>query len=169
MTVNIEDLKVVQDNKSKLRIITTDYSMATRSYDIFFSGCAAKPRCTGCHNPEAWDFNQGIDWKQHIFKINKDVMTFGKLIDKFFILGGEPLDQDREEFLLCMDAFKEFKKPLWLFTRFELDEIPDEVKEVFDYIKTGPYKPELSTNDNCCYGVKLATSNQKIFKKGVDY
>lgn len=153
----------------KLKIITTDYSMATRSYDIFFSGCAANPRCENCHNAEAWDFNQGTDWKKHVLKISKDLKQFSTLIDKFFILGGEPLDQDLDELYLCMDALKEFGKELWLFTRFELDEIPEEAKQVFDYIKCGRYLPELSTDNNIHYGVKLATANQRIYKKGVDY
>lgn len=146
-----------------MNIVVTDYSMATRSYDIFFSGCAAEPKCTGCHNPEAWDFNCGTPWRQWIFKINDDVLKFGALIDKFFILGGEPLDQDPEEFSNFIDAISEYGKELWLFTRYEFDEIDESVKKKFAYIKCGPYKPELSVDNYVCCGVKLATSNQKIY------
>lgn len=153
----------------KLKIITTDYSMATRSYDVFFSGCKMGKHCPGCHNSEAWDFNVGTDWKKHILKISKDLKQFGSLIDKFFILGGEPLDQDLDELYLCMGALKEFGKELWLFTRRELDEVPEEAKQIFDYIKCGPYKEELTADHHVFYGVKLATANQRIYKKGVDY
>ena len=38
-----------------------------------------------------------------------------------------------------------------------------------DYIKCGKYIPELTTDDNIQYGVHLATSNQRIYKCGVDY
>lgn len=38
-----------------------------------------------------------------------------------------------------------------------------------DWLKIGSYKKELSCDDNFCYGVKLATSNQKLYKKGIDY
>jgi glutaminase len=38
-----------------------------------------------------------------------------------------------------------------------------------DYIKTGRYIPELKVNENVHYGINLATSNQKIYKKGIDY
>ena len=152
-----------------MNIIAKDFSMATQSYDIFLSGCSAEPRCQDCHNPEAWDFEVGKDWKQWIFQINRDMQSFKGVIKKIFIMGGEPLDQDREEFLEFIKGMKEFGKEVWLFTRFELDEIEPEVKELFDYIKCGRYLPELSTDDNIQYGVKLATSNQQIYKKGVDY
>ena len=42
-------------------------------------------------------------------------------------------------------------------------------KELCDYIKTGSYIEELKCDDNIQYGIKLATSNQKINKKGIDY
>lgn len=148
----------------KLRIVAKDFSMATRSYDIFFSGCKANPKCTDCHNPEAWDFSCGTDWKQHILKINKDVLAFGNVIDKFFILGGEPLDQDLDELEIFLEAIKEYGKEIWLFTRFDIKEVPDRIKKYCDYIKCGAYIPSLSTSDNVQYGVKLATSNQYIVK-----
>lgn len=148
-----------------MNIVAIDYSMATKSMDIFFSGCDAEPRCDGCHNPEAWDFNVGKDWKQWIFQINNNVKKFGPMFDKFFLLGGEPLAQDPKQFILFLDAIKEYKKEIWLFTHYELDEIESAVRRRFDYIKTGRYLPELSTDKNICYGVRLATSNQKIWKQ----
>lgn len=39
----------------------------------------------------------------------------------------------------------------------------------FDYIKLGLYKEELKTINHIEYGVTLASSNQHIYKKGVDY
>lgn len=167
--MNIEELKKANMHKVKMRIVAIDYSMATQSMDIFFSGCDAEPRCEGCHNPEAWDFNVGKDWKQWIFQINDNMIKFGPMVKKFFILGGEPLAQDPDEFSKFIACVKEYKKELWLFTHYELNEIDESVKKQFDYIKTGRYLPELSTNDNICYGVRLATSNQKIYKRGVDY
>lgn len=152
-----------------MNIVAIDYSMATKSMDIFFSGCDAEPRCQDCHNPEAWDFNVGKDWKQWLFQINDNVIKFGTMFDKFFLLGGEPLAQDQAQFSNFIACIKEYKKEIWLFTHYELKEIDKSVKKQFDYIKTGRYLPELSTNDNICYGVRLATSNQKIWKRGVDY
>lgn len=156
-----------------MNIITIDYSMATQSLDIFFSGCAMGQHCPGCHNSEAWDFNVGSDWMTWIDKIKYNVEHFNGMIKRIFILGGEPLDQDRTEFIKFMDTM--FSIILhtdieqWLFTRYEMDQIPEEIKDMFDYIKTGPYKEELTVDNNIQYSVKLATSNQKIWKSGVDF
>lgn len=152
-----------------MKIVARDFSMATRSYDIFLSGCRANPKCTDCHNPEAWSFDCGTNWLEHIVAINKDVKQFGNVIDKFFILGGEPLDQDPEEFSMLIAGLREYGKEIWLFTRFELDDIPENTKQAFDYIKTGPYRPELSVDNYVCDGVKLSTKNQRINKRGRDY
>ena len=43
------------------------------------------------------------------------------------------------------------------------------IKELCDYIKTGEYDESLKCENNIQYGIKLATSNQKINKKGIDY
>lgn len=40
---------------------------------------------------------------------------------------------------------------------------------VFDYIKYGRYSEELKTVNHIEYGVVLASSNQHILKRGVDY
>ena len=44
-----------------------------------------------------------------------------------------------------------------------------ELSGVFDYIKYGRYKEELKTANHIEYGVALASSNQHILKRGVDY
>jgi len=147
-----------------MRIVAKDYSMATKSYDIFFSGCNMTVHCEDCHNPEAWDFNCGTDWKGHIQEIKENINLFGPIIDKIFLLGGEPLDQDRTDFLECVDFLRSLGKEIWLFTRFDIKEIPEELQQKFDYIKCGMYIPKLTVSDNIQYGVQLATSNQYIVK-----
>lgn len=152
-----------------MNIISKDYSLATKSYDIFFSGCNMTVHCEDCHNPEAWTFSCGTDWTLHKKEIEENVNLFRPIIDKIFLLGGEPLDQDREEFIKCMDFLQTLNKEIWLFTRFDIKDIPEDLKQRFDYIKSGTYIPQLTVDDNIQYGVKLATSNQYIVKKGIDY
>ena len=96
------------------------------------------------------------------------------MIKRIFILGGEPLDQDHSELIKFLDSIYTDVVlandiELWLFTRYEINQVPDEFKNIFHYIKTGPYREELTVTDNISYGVRLATSNQKVLKKGVDY
>lgn len=42
-------------------------------------------------------------------------------------------------------------------------------KDYFDYIKVGRYDARLKSANHLEYGVCLATLNQHIYKKGVDY
>lgn len=167
--VDINELLEQQRKASKMKIIARDYSMATQSYDIFLSGCRMGKHCPGCHNSEAWSFDVGTPWIGHILQINKDLQQFGGCIKRIFILGGEPLDQDPDEFSLFIAGLKEFNKELWLFTRYELEDIPEVTRQQFDYIKTGPYKEELSVDNYICDGIKLATENQKVLKRERDY
>lgn len=135
------------------------------------AGCKGQPHCKGCHNPESWNFCQGEEWTEDYYLrvIKPKVIEFNSIINNIMIFGGEPLDQNHSELLTMLYDLKELNKTLWLFTRYELKYIPDEIIECFDYIKCGRYIEELSTNNNIQYGVKLASSNQNMYKKGVDY
>lgn len=86
------------------------------------------------------------------------------------ILGGEPLDQPYIALKYLIEFLKTTKKTLWLFTRYNIEDVlQNSIFRNFDYIKCGAYDKNLITDDNIQYGIKLATSNQKIYKKGVDY
>lgn len=43
------------------------------------------------------------------------------------------------------------------------------LNDYFDYIKCGQYEEELSTINHIEHGVTLASSNQHIYQKGLDY
>lgn len=152
-----------------MNITNIDYGMSDNSYSIFISGCKANPKCEGCFNPENWDFSIGKNWLNYIDKIKKDIIDFSSLINKIIIVGGEPLDQNLVALEQLMQFLSQFEKAIYLFTRFELNEVPEFVKFYCDFIKCGAYIPSLSTDNNIQYGIKLATSNQRIYKKGLDY
>lgn len=146
-----------------------DYSFYTRSLDIFTIGCVANPRCEGCCNPELWDFSQeGISVSEALKKVQELNRMFNPLIDRILIVGGDPVDGYFLKDGVC-DFIQQVKvltnKPIYLFTRHELDKVPQKLKDIVDYIKCGPYCPELTTDDNWQYNIKLATSNQKIYSK----
>lgn len=157
-----------------MKILTTQYSLEHKALEVYVSGCKGIPtHCKNCHNPETWEFNQGIDYKDYIYSIKHKLEDFGSLIEKIVLLGGEPMDQDPEElfnfcFLLCW-LKSTYKKETWLFTRFELSEIPDKIKYCFDYIKCGKYDETKRVDDYIVYGYNLSSSNQNIFKNGIDY
>ncbi|MDN5317857.1 MAG: anaerobic ribonucleoside-triphosphate reductase activating protein [Thermoanaerobacterium sp.] len=148
-----------------MNILSTQYSLETKSLEIYVAGCSGNPHCANCHNHESWDFKQGTKYNEKYFShIKNKIKDFDALIDNIMILGGEPLDQNIDELIHLLFDLNTLNKKIWLFTRYEIEQIPNEVIKFCDYIKTGKYIPELKTDNNIQYGIKLATSNQKIIK-----
>jgi len=148
-----------------MNILATSYTLQYKSLDIYVAGCSGNPHCVGCHNPESWNFNQGEKYSLKYFnQLKIKIQNFNKMIDNIMIFGGEPLDQDKDELLHFLFDMKSLGKEIWLFTRYDIEDIPKEVLLTCDYIKTGKYKPEFLVDDYLMYGIRLATSNQKIYK-----
>lgn len=154
-----------------LQIAHIEYSMNTKSLDIFTIGCNGF--CKGCCNPEIknWDVT-GINIEDAIKKIKILNKEFDKIIDRIIIVGGDPVDAYKKYPLDLKELLNEIKtnvkKPIFLFTRYDFWNIPKDILDRVDYVKTGEYKPELTTDNNICYGIKLATENQIIWKKNSD-
>lgn len=127
--------------------------------EIYLSGCK-EPHCKNCQNPESWDFDNGNKFDDSFF--NK-LYEYENMYDHIWILGGEPLDQLKDDFILLLDRLYELNKNIWLFTRYELDEIDVDVLEYCNFVKTGKFiadnSPYISE-----YGFELASKNQKIIK-----
>ncbi|MFP4698672.1 MAG: 4Fe-4S cluster-binding domain-containing protein [Eubacteriales bacterium] len=157
-----------------MNIAHIDYSLKMKSLDVYVSGCNA-PHCEGCHNPELWDFKVGEKVIDKWLEVEKYFDNFSELIDNVMIFGGEPLDQNPKKLdwlLFLLDCRRvEFgdKFKIWLFTKYEFKDIPIYIKKYCDYIKCGKFVKELKTDNNVQFGVKLATSNQKIYRRGYDF
>jgi anaerobic ribonucleoside-triphosphate reductase activating protein len=157
-----------------MNIASTQYTLEIKSLEIYVAGCNASPHCPNCHNPESWNFNLGENYDfEYLLKLENKVKNFDNMIDNIMIMGGEPLDQNKKEiyelfFDIATSSTLNTKK-IWLFTRYELENIAKEIKDLCDYIKCGKYIKELSCDNNIQHGIKLATSNQNIYKKGIDY
>lgn len=152
-----------------LNIAPIDYTLSLRSVDIYVSGCKL-PHCHECHNPELWEFSSGTPYsKKTLETVGSYISDFPRLVKKIMILGGEPMDQNIDALTEMLKDLKHFKKEIWLFTRNVIDEIPSSIKKYCDYIKTGKYICTQYTANNTQYGIKLASDNQTILKKGVDF
>lgn len=145
-----------------------EYSITTRSLDIFSIGCDGF--CEGCFNTEVKDWNlDGMSSEQVLKKVDELNTKFDKLIDKILLLGGDQCDLFKRNPIETTKYLKKLKeivgdKPLFLFTRHEIANIPKELLELVDYVKTGAYIPTLKCENNVQENIKLATSNQKIIK-----
>jgi len=145
-----------------MNIVSTQFNLNNKTLEIYLSGCYGD--CYGCHNPELKDFDMGNYYQNELPDIIKKIKEFDSLIDNIWILGGEPLDNNILELLDLLNIIYKTNKIIWLWTRYEIEEIPEDIIEYCNYIKTGEYVPELSVDDNIQYGIKLFTSNQRIYK-----
>lgn len=154
-----------------MNLLGTQFNLQNKAYEIYLAGCDRAPHCEGCHNPESWDFNNGekIDDDKYN-SIISEIKKFYNLIENIWILGGEPLDQNVNELLRLVEKIREDVPniKMWLFTGYTMIDLIDKIgtknKSLFDFIKCGAYIKELTQDNHIEYGVKLATSNQHIYK-----
>lgn len=147
-----------------MRLAGTEYSLASRSFDIFISGCTRN--CPGCFNPEAQDFSFGESLNDIILGgIMLKISAASKLIDNIRLMGGDPMCQKESEIQWMTKVLRETfpRKSLQMYTGAELSEVPQWCLETFDTIKTGQYIEALRQSTG------LASSNQCINVKGRDY
>lgn len=132
--------------------------------EIYLSGCAG-PHCKNCHNPETWDFNEGTMVDENLIEILNNYKDY---YDHIWILGGEPLDQDKSDLILLINRLFDINKIIGLWTRYDLSEIDIDILKNVDFVKCGTYdenKPSYVSK----YGIKLASINQEINSKGECY
>lgn len=65
---------------------------------LWTQGCPHK--CKGCHNPETWDFNGGVEVPDDIRGKIIKAISANNIIRNFSILGGEPLCNENLDFVL---------------------------------------------------------------------
>lgn len=147
------------------------------SLTIFFSQCPHM--CEGCQNPSTWrDNNTGKDFTKEVQdNIIKHIKENEQYYDALVFSGGDPMYH--VNIINTLEFAKSFKtkfpnKDIWLYTGYTFEQINEdkqkiELLNICDYIKCGRYIQELKTIDNIQYSIRIATSNQKIYKKGLDY
>ena len=123
-------------------------------YVVFTQGCGH--HCPGCHNPETWDFDGGVEidpkW------IACDYMRHAHLLDGITLSGGDPFYQQEA----CVELLKLLPGVnVWIYTGFEYNIICDtELAKMADVLVTGPYVEELR-----CEGKMYGSSNQEIHRR----
>jgi anaerobic ribonucleoside-triphosphate reductase activating protein len=119
---------------------------------IYFQGC--RFNCKGCHNKELQSFSSGNIYTTEDFI--EEFNRYKNFYDSVVFLGGEPLEQKEVVLEICQKLDTE----KWLYTGYELDEIPQEIRDECDIIIAGRYKEELRTESF------PASSNQIIIFRG---
>ena len=138
------------------------------SVSLWMQGCPH--RCPGCHNPELWNYNGGVE--KTIDEVLKEIyaaISANNIQRNFSVLGGEPLCPENIEDVIQIiknvkASFPNIKVFIW--TGYNLDELKN--KEIFEYtdvLITGRYIQALRDITLKWRG----SSNQKILYKGIDY
>ena len=140
-----------------MNISGLQYNLNRRTLEIYVSGC--RGQCDGCHNPDLWDFEYGREYNFYIPKIQKKIKS--GMVDEVWLLGGDPIDQDKTDLINLLDNINYL--PLFLWTRYDINEIDKDIKKYFKYIKTGRYDKNLPEYYNKEFDITLASNNQKIY------
>lgn len=126
-------------------------------FSIYCAGC--NHMCSGCHNPQTWDFNAGKDISvESLYKtIMKDPYT------NVTFTGGDPLYQVDEFTALAKMIKENSDKNIWLYTGFTIEQILDSEKlsqiiPYIDVIVDGPFVESLKDETLQFRG----SSNQRI-------
>lgn len=122
-------------------------------YVVFLQGCSH--HCDGCHNPETWDFEGGIEVETR--EIAEDFKR-RKLLDGITLSGGDPFFQKES----CVELLNMLPGVnVWIYTGFEYEDIcGTELANMADVLVTGKFVKELA-----CEGKMYGSENQKIIRR----
>lgn len=148
------------DFTSTIRIAGTEYNLKYNALEIYFQGCKDHP-CEGCHNPQLWTFDGGQVFDKTMLDSFINYAN-NPLVDRVWLLGGEPTDQPTDEMIKLFKFWKHFDKEIWLWTHRDMSDIDARWFKYIDYVKTGEYKKGLPPYTEKRFGIRLASNNQKI-------
>lgn len=128
------------------------------AFTVWFSGCSMA--CEDCHNRILWDKETGNKYKVEtvLFAICKECEHLD--IDTVVLLGGEPLEQEYSDFITFVQKLSTYGYKIWLYTGWEFEQIPNNIKSYLSTIKCGHYDKDLK-----CDGFP-SSSNQRLLRKG---
>lgn len=138
---------------------------------LWTQGCPF--RCKGCHNPETWDFNGGIedDIEKIIEKI-KQLLNKNNIKRDLSILGGEPLCDENIDFtkkvIIEISKFQDFSKVIYLWTGYSIEEAQKRLGEAFSYITYIVTEPFILKERNLMLSLR-GSNNQKVYQITKDF
>lgn len=126
-------------------------------FAVFLQGCPH--HCTGCHNPDTWDIDRGIEMRvEDILERVKE--RSASLFDGITLSGGEPyLQQDS-----CIELIRRVKSRwehwnVWCYTGYRYEDVKDEpLTKYIDVLVDGPF--DIKKKDSDCKF--RGSSNQRI-------
>ena len=148
-------------------IIYNDFAAAPGvSLTFFTQGCPH--RCPGCHNPETWDFDKGLDFTEETMQSILNGLYLNGIKRNFCLMGGEPLCAENLDISLKIikkikETYDWVKIYIWtgytyeVLTRINNPKV-NEILSLSNVIIDGPYIEKLK--DTSLY--MRGSSNQRI-------
>lgn len=116
---------------------------------FFTQGCPH--RCSGCHNPETWSYDCGIDFTSDTMNTIINGLTAQNIQRNFCVMGGEPLCPENVD--LVHSVINEVKQKVptakiyiwsgYLYEDLLLNEKTKSILSLCDYLIDGPYIESL--------------------------
>ena len=132
-------------------VIYNDIAAAPGLCVTFFTqGCPHQ--CHGCHNPQTWDFEGGIEFTPNVLDEIVEGLTAQGIKRNLCIMGGEPLCAENEFLtLLVIKTVKEKlpETPVYIWTGYTYEELQRksnnivQILDLADYLIDGPYIENL--------------------------
>lgn len=124
---------------------------------IYCAGC--RHHCTGCHNPQSWDFSAGGD--REVEDLLQEILS-DPFADVTFS-GGDPLYQAEAFALLAARIKSESRKNIWCYTGFQYEDLLADSSALsllgnIDVLVDGPYDQEQKSPDLLFRG----SANQRL-------
>lgn len=130
-------------------IIKNDFSAAPGvSVTFYTQGCPH--HCSGCHNPETWNFEGGKEFTPKVIDEILEALTANNIMRSLAIQGGEPLCVENEFLTLLIVKTVKEKFPdikIYIWTGYYFNSLPNtpyikQILELTDCLIDGPYIEE---------------------------
>ena len=118
---------------------------------LFVQGCHR--RCKGCHNPETWDYDGGMEFTPEIPGKIVDALRANDIKRSFCIMGGEPLCENNLFLTTMILQYVKLRLPdvkVYIWTGYLYEDLLRStdpkmkmILDMTDYIIDGPYIEEL--------------------------
>lgn len=151
-----------------MKVAGTEINIKHKSFEIYISGCKG-PHCEGCHNPELYSFDRGVDFdpelQEKLAQKLKDLYN-AKLCNFVWILGGEPLDSDLKDLVSLCKLLKQAEPniKIVLFTHYQ--EWPEVLNPYLNYVKIGAYNKNGKSYVEPVLQIELANEEQQVIYVG---
>jgi anaerobic ribonucleoside-triphosphate reductase activating protein len=149
-------------------VIYNDITAAPGLCVTFFTqGCPHQ--CHGCHNPQTWDFEGGIEFTPEVLDKIIESLTAQGINRSLCIMGGEPLCSENEFLTLLVVKTVKEKLPntqIYIWTGYTHEELTKRgghmklILELADYLIDCPYIESLRDVTLTMCG----SSNQRVIK-----